>query len=123
VILAQGGLLAGDGESLDASGAPVVQGAPAPTAQARLVVQVSRWDRLKDMPGVMAGFARTAALAPRRPGPRMSPDPAWFAIAGTQAAARRLTSWWNRRDPSNGPSVGRGRGPLACRRTSRRCRI
>jgi trehalose synthase len=60
-ILTQGGLLAGAGESLDASGAPVVQGAPAPTAQARLVVQVSRWDRLKDMPGVMAGFARTAA--------------------------------------------------------------
>ena len=26
-------------------------------AQARLVVQVSRWDRLKDMPGVMAGFS------------------------------------------------------------------
>jgi len=29
-----------------------------PSIEARLVVQVSRWDRLKDMAGVMAGFAR-----------------------------------------------------------------
>jgi trehalose synthase len=33
---------------------------PAPPADARLVVQVSRWDLLKDMSGVMAGFARLA---------------------------------------------------------------
>jgi trehalose synthase len=33
---------------------------PAPR-DARLVVQVSRWDRLKDMKGVMTGFARIAA--------------------------------------------------------------
>ena len=32
-------------------------GPPAPPA-APLVVQVSRWDRMKDMPGVMTGFAR-----------------------------------------------------------------
>ncbi|MDQ6688767.1 MAG: glycosyltransferase [Actinomycetota bacterium] len=31
---------------------------PAPPHDARLVVQVSRWDRLKDMPGVMTGFAK-----------------------------------------------------------------
>jgi trehalose synthase len=30
---------------------------PPPTASARLVVQVSRWDRLKDMTGVLVGFA------------------------------------------------------------------
>jgi NADP-dependent 3-hydroxy-3-methylglutaryl-CoA reductase len=34
---------------------------PPPPHDARLVVQVSRWDRLKDMPGVMEGFARLAA--------------------------------------------------------------
>ena len=33
-----------------------VEGDPLP-ADARVVLQVSRWDRLKDMPGVMAGFA------------------------------------------------------------------
>ena len=33
---------------------------PAPPHDARLVVQVSRWDRLKDMPGVMSGFALLA---------------------------------------------------------------
>jgi trehalose synthase len=31
---------------------------PPPPADARLVVQVSRWDRLKDMPGVLTGFAK-----------------------------------------------------------------
>jgi len=30
----------------------------APAADARLIVQVSRWDRLKDMAGVLVGFAR-----------------------------------------------------------------
>jgi len=38
----------------------VVDG-PAPPRKARLVVQVSRWDRLKDMSGVMAGFALLVA--------------------------------------------------------------
>lgn len=39
-----------------ANGGLVLDG-PAPPHDARLVVQVSRWDRLKDMPGVMTGFA------------------------------------------------------------------
>lgn len=43
-----------------ATGGLVVDG-PAPPHDAPLVVQVSRWDRLKDMPGVMAGFARLVA--------------------------------------------------------------
>jgi len=34
---------------------------PGPPRGARLVVQVSRWDRLKDMSGVMAGFALLVA--------------------------------------------------------------
>jgi trehalose synthase len=53
-ILMRAGLLDGDG----ATGAVLVRGAPAPEPAARLVVQVSRWDRLKDMAGVMAGFAQ-----------------------------------------------------------------
>ncbi len=52
-VLARAGLLAMNG----ARPAPAVQGAPAPAPGDRLVVQVSRWDRLKDMAGVMAGFA------------------------------------------------------------------
>lgn len=52
-VLVDAGLLAGNGAHPSAA----VQGAPAPAAGTRLVVQVSRWDRLKDMPGVMTGFA------------------------------------------------------------------
>jgi trehalose synthase len=36
-------------------------GGPPPPAEARLVVQVSRWDRLKDPVGVMVGFAEHVA--------------------------------------------------------------
>ncbi|HUO70335.1 MAG TPA: glycosyltransferase [Solirubrobacteraceae bacterium] len=36
----------------------VVQSGPAPPASAPLVVQVSRWDAMKDMAGVMEGFSR-----------------------------------------------------------------
>jgi trehalose synthase len=39
----------------DGSQGILLDGAP-PPAEAPLVVQVSRWDRLKDMPGVMEGF-------------------------------------------------------------------
>jgi trehalose synthase len=52
-VLASAGLLAGNGAGPTAP----VRGAPAPRPGSRLIVQVSRWDRLKDMPGVMAGFA------------------------------------------------------------------
>lgn len=43
-----------------AAGGLVLDGPP-PPHDAPLVVQVSRWDRLKDMSGVMTGFARLAA--------------------------------------------------------------
>jgi trehalose synthase len=68
-ILSAAGLLEGDrgaGATFvrhDGSTAPVVnqatmvERAPAPP-DARLVTQISRWDRLKDPVGVMAGFAR-----------------------------------------------------------------
>jgi trehalose synthase len=52
-VLAEAGLLMVNGGPIS----PVIQGAPPPTPAARLIVQVSRWDRLKDMPGVMTGFA------------------------------------------------------------------
>jgi trehalose synthase len=54
------GLLAGGG---DAPAVPfnrhvdLLQSGPAAPPDAPLVVQVSRWDRMKDMPGVMQGFA------------------------------------------------------------------
>lgn len=41
----------------------LVDGSPIP-ATARLVVQVSRWDRLKDMAGVQQGFVDTLATLP-----------------------------------------------------------
>jgi trehalose synthase len=37
--------------------ADILQTGPPPPPHAPLVTQVSRWDRMKDMPGVMAGFA------------------------------------------------------------------
>ncbi|HYT09039.1 MAG TPA: glycosyltransferase [Mycobacteriales bacterium] len=53
------------GAGLLAGGRPVgsarVQGAPPPPPDLPLVVQVSRWDRLKDMAGVMLGFAQLPA--------------------------------------------------------------
>lgn len=68
--LVRAGLLVGptDGEirfprrdgttgSVRAHNTAAVEGGPLP-ADARVVLQVSRWDRLKDMAGVMRGFAR-----------------------------------------------------------------
>src|SRR6185436_13029592 len=76
-VLATVGLMAG-GEPTDVSfvrrggGSGTVRPAsglvldgPAPPHDARLIVQVSRWDRLKDMAGVTAAFAM---MASRRPG-------------------------------------------------------
>ena len=41
-----------------------VNGAPVPPRDARLVVQISRWDRLKDMSGVLKGFVDNLARMP-----------------------------------------------------------
>lgn len=47
-----------DGSSMNVQRcAEIVRGGPAPAADVPLVVQVSRWDRLKDMLGVMHAFA------------------------------------------------------------------
>jgi trehalose synthase len=45
--------------------AHILRDGPAPSATTPLVVQVSRWDRLKDPGGVLAGFARLDAAATR----------------------------------------------------------
>jgi len=55
-ILRRAGLLAGD----DTAGSSGAARTPPPPPEARLVVQVSRWDRLKDMPGVISGFAQAS---------------------------------------------------------------
>ncbi|MDQ3147884.1 MAG: glycosyltransferase [Actinomycetota bacterium] len=71
-VLAHIGLIQGNGEHRTAftrrDGSPgrvdhcadIIRAGPAPKAEVPLVVQVSRWDRLKDMPGVMAGFVEHA---------------------------------------------------------------
>lgn len=41
--------------------ADLLRAGPPPSSETPLIVQVSRWDRLKDMIGVMNGFARRAA--------------------------------------------------------------
>jgi trehalose synthase len=58
-VLAGVGLIAtGGGQSsrMSAHPAHVVREGKAPSARTPLVTQISRWDRLKDMPGVLAGF-------------------------------------------------------------------
>jgi trehalose synthase len=58
-ILTRVGVLSTDGQTRS----NVVQGGLPPTPDTRLVVQVSRWDRLKDMAGVMIGLSRLPAEA------------------------------------------------------------
>ena len=79
--------------------ARVRPGARRPRAprDARLIVQVSRWDRLKDMPGVMAAFA---LMASRRPGDRthlMLAGPAAAGVTddpeGAEVLAECRESW------------------------------
>lgn len=75
-VLAHVGVIAADGTSGTPSfvrrdGSPgrvdhladIVRTGPVPVAEAPLVVQVSRWDRLKDMQGVMEGFAHSAVTS------------------------------------------------------------
>ena len=56
-ILQGAGLLAGTGT---AGSTGATASTSPPPVEARLIVQVSRWDRLKDMPGVIRGFATAA---------------------------------------------------------------
>jgi trehalose synthase len=89
-VLTDAGLLAGGSPAR-----PVVQGAPPPAPDVPLVVQVSRWDRLKDMPGVMLGFAR---LSPQRSDAHlMLVGPAVAGVTddpeGAQVFAECLRAW------------------------------
>jgi trehalose synthase len=66
-LLAAAGLLAEDGREPDARvrhRADVVREGGPPDRLTPLVVQVSRWDRMKDMPGVLEGFARYVHAQP-----------------------------------------------------------
>ena len=88
----------------------IVEG-PVIPAEARLVVQVSRWDALKDMAGVQQGFVEALAMLPDDvhlvlAGPEVSgvsDDPEGAAVL---AECREL---WRRLDPA-----GRSRVHLVC---------
>jgi trehalose synthase len=90
-ILTRAGLLSAGGPPVSAT----VLGAPAPPAGARLVVQVSRWDRLKDMAGVMLGFSRLPA--PQADAHLMLVGPAVAGVTddpeGAQVLAECLGTW------------------------------
>jgi trehalose synthase len=99
-VLSGAGLVAANGDSCS----PAVQGAPPPGPGARTIVQVSRWDRLKDMAGVMAGFAAADLPADVH---LMLVGPATAGVAddpeGAEVLAESLTSWREL------PTVARGR--------------
>jgi trehalose synthase len=98
-VLSDAGLLAANGDSQSA----VVQGASPPGPGARMIVQVSRWDRLKDMAGVMVGFA-AADLPPDVH--LMLVGPATAGVAddpeGAEVLAESLRGW--RRLPADARS-------------------
>jgi trehalose synthase len=90
--MAQIGLLPGD---VGRNGNTVLGGAPPFSPEHRIVVQVSRWDHLKDMQGVLEGFAehvaghsdaRLALVGPAVDG--VSDDP-----EGGQVLAECLETW------------------------------
>jgi trehalose synthase len=76
------------------------EGNPPPPADAKLVVQVSRWDRLKDPVGVIEGFARyTAPVTDAR---LVVAGPAVTAVADDPEGAEVLQESldaWNLLDP------------------------
>ena len=70
---------------------------PAPPYDARLVVQVSRWDRLKDMAGVMAAFALLVSRRPEDSTHLMLAGPATSGVSddpeGAAVLAECRTAW------------------------------
>lgn len=70
-----------------------------PPADAPLLVQVSRWDRLKDMAGVMEGFARWAASEPTTEAHLMLVGPAVAGVTddpeGAEVLAECVEQWGN----------------------------
>jgi trehalose synthase len=88
----------------------ILQTGPPPPRDAPLVVQVSRWDRMKDMPGVMAGF--TEHVDPALGAHLVLSGPAVTGVADDPEAAEVLdecSELWRRL-----PHASRGRVHLAC---------
>ncbi len=123
LILGYVGLMGGDG-ALPAvpftrrDGSPgrinrrvdVLQTGPPPPPEAPLVVQVSRWDRMKDMPGVMSGFAER--VDPSLHAHLLLAGPAVTGVADDPEAAEVLeecTALWREL-----PHAARSRVHLAC---------
>jgi trehalose synthase len=83
--------------------AEIIQMGPTPRADTPLVVQVSRWDRLKDHLGVMRGFARV--LSPNAPNQAecllVGPDPRAVADdpEGVEVFEELLHHWRALPDP------------------------
>lgn len=99
-----------DGESRVERRCEVVGEGELPAADARLVVQVSRWDRLKDPAGVMHGFAEVIEAG----------HDAWLVLAGpslgsvtddpdSAAVLAEVEADWRRQ-----PDPVRARALLAC---------
>jgi trehalose synthase len=104
-LLAAAGLVTGDGAEPDARvrhRADVVRDGPPPDPAVPLVVQVSRWDRMKDMTGVLEAFARHVHASPAHlvlAGPAVtgvSDDPEGKAVWEETVAAWSALSTSNR---------------------------
>jgi trehalose synthase len=122
-ILGYTGLIAGDGDPpaipfTRRDGSPgrinrrvdVLQTGPPPPPEAPVVVQVSRWDRMKDMPGVMNGF--TEHVDPSLGAHLLLAGPAVTGVADDPEAAEVLEECmelWRAL-----PHAARSRVHLAC---------
>jgi trehalose synthase len=93
------------------TGPGLVVDGPPPPQDARLVVQVSRWDRLKDMSGVMAGFALLVADGSHDGTHLMLVGPAVSGVADDPEGAEVLEAC--RRDWQQLPDAVRRRVHLA----------
>ncbi len=84
------------------AGGLIVDGPP-PPMETPLVVQVSRWDRLKDMTGVLSGFARMVLEAPGGDAHLMLVGPATDGVAddpeGDQVLVACRRQWHHLPDP------------------------
>ena len=91
----------------------VTDGGPVPAA-ARLVVQVSRWDRLKDMTGVLRGFVAARAALPGDVHLVLAgPDPSYVSDDPEGAAVlRECRDLWNGLAPAERSRVHLVRLPM-----------
>jgi trehalose synthase len=73
-------------------GCDIIRTGPPPDVATPLVTQVSRWDRMKDMPGVMAGFAELALAG--CPAHLVLAGPVVTAVADDPEGAEVLHECW-----------------------------